>query len=46
MTKRIVSKMLHHPIIRLKEYTNSCDGYQYAEMARDLFGLDEQEDQA
>ncbi|MCP4540212.1 MAG: glutamyl-tRNA reductase [Chloroflexi bacterium] len=43
MTKRIVNKLLHQPIIRLKKHAASRDGYQYAEVARDLFGLDEQE---
>ena len=43
MTERIVKKVLHRPIVRLKERASSYDGYEYAEMARDLFGLDEQE---
>jgi len=46
MTKRIVNKLLHQPIIRLKKHTGNQDGYQYAEIARDLFGLDEQEKRA
>ena len=46
MTKRIVNKLLHQPIVRLKKHASSYDGYQYAEVARDLFGLDEQEERA
>jgi glutamyl-tRNA reductase len=40
MTKRVVNKILHQPIVRLKERANGRDGYQYAEVVRDLFGLD------
>jgi glutamyl-tRNA reductase len=40
MAQRIVNKLLHHPTICLKHRANSSDGYQYAEVARDLFGLD------
>jgi len=44
MAKRIVNKLLHHPTICLKEHANCSDGYQYAEIARDLFGTDGHED--
>lgn len=39
MTKRLVNKILHHPTICLKEHANCDDGYHYAEVTRDLFGL-------
>jgi glutamyl-tRNA reductase len=39
MTKRLVNKILHHPTVCLKEHANCDDGYHYAEVARDLFGL-------
>jgi glutamyl-tRNA reductase len=44
MTKRIVNKLLHHPTICLKEHASGSDAYRYAEVARDLFGLDGKED--
>jgi glutamyl-tRNA reductase len=44
MTKRIVNKLLHHPTVCLKEHASCSDGYRYAEVARDLFGLDGKED--
>ena len=40
MAQRIVNKLLHHPTICLKQHASSSDRYQYAEVARDLFGLD------
>jgi glutamyl-tRNA reductase len=40
MSKRIVNKILHQPTTRLKDHANHCDGYRYAEVVRDLFGLD------
>jgi glutamyl-tRNA reductase len=45
MTERIVNKLLHHPTICLKKHASCSDGYQYAEVARDLFGVDGKEDQ-
>jgi glutamyl-tRNA reductase len=45
MTKRIVNKLLHHPTICLKQHASRSDGYRYAEVARDLFGLDGKERQ-
>ncbi|MGD1996936.1 MAG: glutamyl-tRNA reductase [Anaerolineae bacterium] len=43
MTNRIVNKLLHHPTVRLKERANGSDGYRYAEVVRDLFGVGGQE---
>jgi len=43
MTERIVNKLLHHPTICLKQHAICSDGYRYAEVARDLFGLDGKE---
>ncbi len=40
MTERIVNKLLHHPTVCLKEHTSSSDCNRYAEIARNLFGLD------
>ncbi len=40
MAHRIVNKILHRPIVRLKERAAEREGYQYAEVIRDLFGLD------
>jgi glutamyl-tRNA reductase len=39
MSERIVNKLLHQPTVRLKAQANQCDGYRYAEVVRDLFGL-------
>ena len=43
MAKRIVNKLLHHPTICLKQHAGCSDGYDYAEIARDLFGLNGKE---
>lgn len=45
MAKRIVNRLLHHPTICLKEHASCSDGYQYAEVARDLFGVDRKDEQ-
>jgi glutamyl-tRNA reductase len=45
MTERIVNKILHHPTVCLKKHASRSDGYQYTEVARDLFGVDGKEDQ-
>ena len=40
LSQRIVNKILHQPMIRLKEHaSNSSEAYRYAETLRDLFGL-------
>lgn len=39
MTRAIVSKMLHYPIVRLKESGAQGDGRQYAAALRELFDL-------
>lgn len=38
---RIVSKLLHRPTVRLKEFAQNGDGHKYADALRDLFGLAE-----
>lgn len=45
MAKRIVNKLLHHPTVCLKNQASSSDGCTYAEVTRDLFGLDRKEEQ-
>jgi glutamyl-tRNA reductase len=40
MAKRIVNKLLHQPTVCLKQHASCSDGYEYAEVTRDLFGLD------
>jgi glutamyl-tRNA reductase len=40
MAKRIVNKLLHYPTICLKQQASCADGHRYAEVVRDLFGLD------
>ncbi len=39
LTKAIVNKLLHQPTVRLKAMSTMPEGLQYAEVARDLFGL-------
>ena len=43
LSRRIVNKMLHEPTIRLKARANGREAHHYAEMVRDLFGLDSEE---
>lgn len=43
LTTVIVNRLLHEPIIRLKELTNRKDGYTYIESIRQLFSLEESE---
>lgn len=38
--ERIVNKLLHHPTIFLKQHAGGPDGRRYAQIARDLLGLD------
>ena len=45
LAKRIVNKLLHRPTICLKEHADCDDGYYYAEVARDLFGIDGNKEQ-
>jgi glutamyl-tRNA reductase len=40
LSHRLVNKMLHYPTTRLKARANGGEAYQYAEVVRDLFGLD------
>ncbi|MEX2210882.1 MAG: glutamyl-tRNA reductase [Gaiellaceae bacterium] len=42
-TAQIVNKLLHLPIVRLKEAAVTADGVIYAETVRHLFGLGEEE---
>jgi len=39
LTRAIVNKLLHQPTVRLKAMSTVPEGLQYAEAARDLFGL-------
>jgi len=41
LTGAIVNKLLHQPIVRIKECANQKDGYVYIESLRRLFGLEE-----
>jgi glutamyl-tRNA reductase len=43
LAKRLVNKLLHDPTICLKEQASCSNGYRYAEVTRDLFGLDGKE---
>jgi glutamyl-tRNA reductase len=38
-SQRRVNKILHQPTVRLKQHANDREGYQYAEVLRDLFAL-------
>ena len=40
LTKSIVNKILHIPTIRLREEANSPNAIEYADITRNLFGLD------
>ena len=42
-TAQIVNKLLHLPIVRLKEAAVTADGVIYAEAVRHLFGLEEED---
>jgi glutamyl-tRNA reductase len=42
-TAQIVNKLLHLPIVRMKEAAVTADGVVYAETVRYLFGLEEEE---
>lgn len=42
-TAQIVNKLLHLPIVRMKEAAVTADGVVYAETVRHLFGLEEEE---
>lgn len=41
LSKRIVNKLLHDPIARLKQHANGHSGFYYTETLRELFALDE-----
>jgi glutamyl-tRNA reductase len=43
-TAQIVNKLLHLPIVRMKEAAVTADGVIYAETVRHLFGLEEEND--
>lgn len=40
LSHRLVNKILHQPTVRLKARANGHDAFHYAEVVRDLFGLD------
>ena len=44
LTCAIVNKMLHGPTARLKKAASGKDGYEYVEVARALYGLEDSED--
>ena len=44
MTRRIVNKLLHEPVVHLKRHANGNGGYERAEVVRDLFGLNKGEE--
>lgn len=46
LTSGIVNKLLHKPMIRVKESAKSKNGYLYVESLRHLFGLDDEKDAA
>jgi glutamyl-tRNA reductase len=41
LTTQIVNKLLHLPTVRMKEAAAAADGGAYADVVRDLFGLDD-----
>jgi glutamyl-tRNA reductase len=41
LTAQIVSKLLHLPTVRMKEAAAGADGGAYADVVRDLFGLED-----
>jgi glutamyl-tRNA reductase len=41
MASSIINKLLHAPIVRLKQESQSKGGTRYMQALRDLFGLDE-----
>ena len=43
LTSGIINKLLHEPIVRIKELSGDKQGYVYTESLRELFGLDEVE---
>ena len=43
---QIVNKLLHLPIVRMKEAAVTADGVIYAETVRHLFGLEEEDERA
>ncbi len=46
LTCAIVNKMLHGPTARLKKASVGKDGYEYVEVARALYGLEDSEDRS
>jgi glutamyl-tRNA reductase len=44
LTCAIVNKMLHGPTTRLKKAASGKDGYEYMDIARALYGLEDSED--
>ena len=43
ITTAIINKFLHEPTVRIKRATVEGNGYQYAQVLRDLFGLESAE---
>lgn len=40
MMQSVVNKISHHPMIRLKDYANSRNGYEKMDIVRELFGVE------
>jgi glutamyl-tRNA reductase len=43
MTRAIINKLLHHPVTKLKQHGGPDGKGTYVQVARDLFGFDEEE---
>jgi glutamyl-tRNA reductase len=44
LTNGIINKMLHKPMVKLKDASKSRDGYLYVDSIRHLFGLNDKQD--
>jgi hypothetical protein len=40
MMQSLINKISHNPLVRIKEYAASDDGYEKIDIARELFGVD------
>lgn len=40
MMQSLVNKITHSPLVKIKEYASSSDGYEKLDVARELFGID------
>lgn len=46
MMQSLVNKVTHNPLVKIKEYASGADGCDKLDVARELFGIDEMEDDA